>query len=143
MNNVHFDVHTLYRTSNEGNEKKTTIYRHYITYTRYTHPHILWCRLPGRYLMCMRGAISVFPRKPVVCVSLGTTRIIIIRGPRYQVSRSVDYLRQKRSRWIFLANTIVSSLVIYRAIHQALSTFFLFQYYSIVQHLDFRIKEHA
>lgn len=117
MNNVHFYIQTLYRTSNEGNEKKTTIYSHYIIYTRYTHPHILWCRLPERCLTCMRGAISVFPRKPVVSVLPRTTRIIIIRGPRYQVSRSVDYLRQKRSRWIFLANIIVSSLGIYKAIH--------------------------
>lgn len=41
MNNVRFDVHTLDKTSNEGNEKKTTIYTHYITYTRYPHPRIL------------------------------------------------------------------------------------------------------
>jgi len=63
------------------------------------------------------GDFGVFLEKPVVGVSPGTTRIIIIRGPRYQVSRSAEYLRQKRSWRIWLANTIASSLRLYIYIH--------------------------
>lgn len=40
MNNVYFDVHTLDKTSNEGNEKNNNIIRTIILYTRATHTHI-------------------------------------------------------------------------------------------------------